>query len=133
MKLKLDGLTIRGEAGTAPNGSPVLSFFAKTDDGEVKAFDIVPRPARMKHCPRQYNIVVFEPRLVDDPCVATAVELPIADNAEPVVRLKDGRLYCAKCKCFVPDTANHEMRKEGFFAHSHVCGIHAAGEVYEKD
>ena len=30
-------------------------------------------------------------------------------------------LYCESCKCWVPNTANAEMRKEGLYAHSHWC------------
>lgn len=50
-------------------------------------------------------------------------ELPSPDDEleDPVVMLSDGMLYCTKCKCRVVNTANNEMRKEGFYAHSHVC------------
>lgn len=133
MELNIDGLSVRGQISTDKTGAKILSFFAKTEDGEVKAFDIVPKPSKRKHCPQQYNLVIYEPQLVDDPHIATAIELPIADNAEPVVQRPDGSLYCTKCRCIVSNTANHEMRKEGFFAHSHVCGIRAAGEVYEDN
>ena len=51
----------------------------------------------------------------------------------PSVVMRDGRLYCTKCHCWVPNTANAEMRKEGCYAHSHVCGIRGAGEIYEDD
>lgn len=30
-------------------------------------------------------------------------------------------MFCSDCGCWVPNTANHEMRKEGCYAHSHVC------------
>ena len=30
-------------------------------------------------------------------------------------------LYCESCKCWVPNTANAEMRKEGLYAYSHWC------------
>ena len=30
-------------------------------------------------------------------------------------------LYCSACGCWVPNTANHEMKKEGFYAYSHYC------------
>ena len=30
-------------------------------------------------------------------------------------------LYCTSCKRWIPNTANAEMRKEGFIAHSHSC------------
>ena len=32
-------------------------------------------------------------------------------------------LYCTNCKVWIANTANYEMKKEGFFAHSHVCGV----------
>lgn len=31
-------------------------------------------------------------------------------------------LFCTECKVWIPNTANAEMRKEGYFAHSHRCG-----------
>ena len=34
-------------------------------------------------------------------------------------------LYCYGCGRWIPNTANHEMMKEGVFSHSHIC--------YEKD
>lgn len=30
-------------------------------------------------------------------------------------------LFCDACGCWVPNTANHEMKKEGFYAYSHNC------------
>ncbi len=30
-------------------------------------------------------------------------------------------LYCEDCGCWVPNTANYEMKKEGMFAYSHTC------------
>ena len=30
-------------------------------------------------------------------------------------------LFCLSCKRWIPNTANAEMRKEGYFAHSHFC------------
>lgn len=30
-------------------------------------------------------------------------------------------LYCSKCRCWVPNTANYEMKKEGAFAYTHFC------------
>jgi hypothetical protein len=40
------------------------------------------------------------------------------------VRPREGgpySLFCYDCKRWIPNTANHEMRKEGAYAHSHVC------------
>lgn len=30
-------------------------------------------------------------------------------------------LFCCTCKRWIPNTANHEMQKEGVYAHSHIC------------
>lgn len=30
-------------------------------------------------------------------------------------------LYCSECGCWVPNTANFEMKKEGYYAYSHYC------------
>lgn len=30
-------------------------------------------------------------------------------------------LYCYDCNRWIPNTANHEMQKEGVFSHGHVC------------
>lgn len=45
-------------------------------------------------------------------------------NKMPNVHPKEGgpcSLYCETCNCWVPNTANSEMRKEGAYAHSHFC------------
>jgi hypothetical protein len=44
------------------------------------------------------------------------------------VRPREGgrySLFCYTCRRWIPNTANHEMQKEGVFAHSHFC--------YEED
>ena len=41
-------------------------------------------------------------------------------------------LYCRKCRCWVPNTANAEMIKEGVYSHSHICGVRQKNEVYEE-
>lgn len=57
--------------------------------------------------------------------------LPTPDNLPTVYRREDGSLYCRKCHCVVPNTANAEMRKEGYYSHSHCCGVRSPGEIYE--
>lgn len=37
-------------------------------------------------------------------------------------------LYCYDCGEWVPNTANHEMTKEGCFSHSHWCKPRKARE-----
>lgn len=55
-----------------------------------------------------------------------------ADIPAVYMRL-DGTLYCRRCHCIVPNTANDQMRKDDVFAHSHICGVRAPGEIYEED
>lgn len=32
-------------------------------------------------------------------------------------------LFCYDCQRWIPNTANDEMRKEGVYAHSHICVV----------
>lgn len=41
-------------------------------------------------------------------------------------------LFCTDCKTWTPNTANVEMQKEGYFAHSHVCGHLSEDEVPDE-
>ena len=56
-------------------------------------------------------------------------ELLTPEGRPDVIQLHSGKLFCKKCRCFVQNTANNEMRREGFFAHSHVCDEQNAGET----
>lgn len=47
--------------------------------------------------------------------------LLLPEDIDPVEMLPDGSLYCTRCHCHVENTANAEMRKEGYYAHSHIC------------
>jgi len=53
----------------------------------------------------------------------------------PVMPKKGGpwSLFCTDCGVWTPNTANAEMRKEGFFASSHVCGIVQKDEIRDED
>ena len=42
-------------------------------------------------------------------------------------------LFCTDCKTWVPNTANAEMRKEGCFSHSHICGYPQPNEISDAD
>lgn len=42
-------------------------------------------------------------------------------------------LYCTKCHRWFPNTANTEMKKEGFIAHSHDCDVKAPEEVSDEE
>ena len=40
------------------------------------------------------------------------------------VIMKEGgpySLFCTECKTWTPNTANAEMKKEGYIAYSHIC------------
>lgn len=40
------------------------------------------------------------------------------------VQLREGgqySLFCYNCRRWIPNTANHEMNREGLYAHSHFC------------
>lgn len=78
-----------------------------------------------------YNVRVH--RDYDDPIQAIQYDLLNPHDRPSVIQLPDGRLFCRKCRCYVPNTANWEMRKEGCFAHSHICGIRAPGEIYTEE
>jgi hypothetical protein len=42
--------------------------------------------------------------------------------------------YCKTCDSWVPNTANHEMRREGYFSHSHSCRKNkATGEIEGRE
>ena len=69
----------------------------------------------------------------DDPACAYRTSL-LDPGGRPCVIQRDGgpySLYCAKCRCWIPSTANNEMRKEGVYSHSHICGIKGPDEIYE--
>jgi len=38
-----------------------------------------------------------------------------------VIQLREGQLVCLDCGEFVTNTANHEMKREGTYSHSHSC------------
>ena len=58
---------------------------------------------------------------------------PLGNTLTSLLMRPDGTLYCRNCHCTVPNTANDQMRKDGVFAHSHICGVRAPGEIYEED
>lgn len=53
----------------------------------------------------------------------------------PVMPKKDGpwSLFCTDCRVWTPNTANYEMKREGFYAHSHMCGIVQKDEIRDED
>lgn len=68
-----------------------------------------------------------------DPSVLIHHSLLTPEDKPAVIMQPDGRLFCQECHCYVPNTANYEMRKEHCFSHSHICGIRSKGEVYLDD
>lgn len=42
-------------------------------------------------------------------------------------------LFCSECRKWIPNTANSEMRKEGFFAHSHSCNVYQDNEIDDTE
>ena len=42
-------------------------------------------------------------------------------------------LFCTRCGTWIPNTANYEMKKEGFYAHSHRCDRMTEDEISDKD
>ena len=53
----------------------------------------------------------------------------------PVVPKEGGpwSLFCTNCNVWTPNTANAEMKKEGMFSHSHVCGRLGDDEIRDED
>lgn len=89
------------------------------DDGKtavkaVKMLHRVRKIAGMRF--HQFLSITFDH---DGPISQHMVDMP--DNIDPVRPTEDGRLFCHRCEVFVENTANAEMRKEGVYAHSHVC------------
>ena len=49
-----------------------------------------------------------------------------------LVKPRDGgpySLFCYNCRRWIPNTANHEMQKEGVYAHGHTCAKFSDGSV----
>lgn len=42
-------------------------------------------------------------------------------------------LYCYACKSWIPNTANHEMKREGYYSHSHGCYMGKDGKLYDRE
>jgi len=107
-------------------------FSLRSASGNVcEVFRVSHKTTRIRESRFQSNDIIVN-RDYDDPLYAQRYEL-LDPDCRPTVRMRpDGRLYCEKCHCYVPNTANHEMRKEGCYAHSHVCGVRAEGEIYES-
>ena len=113
------------------NIRPIGNGYAiSIDDGqdEVHALDITIKNRKIGKDTLS-SIFAEIKRDYNDPSCAYCEELLMPELRPSVVMLKSGRLWCRKCHCYVPNTANHEMRKEGCFAHSHICGIHQPDEI----
>lgn len=53
----------------------------------------------------------------------------------PVIPKSGGpwSLFCTDCGVWTPNTANYEMKKEGFYAHSHSCNRMTEDDISDKD
>lgn len=102
-----------------------LDIFVKDTEGTVLTGQI--------RCKQKHNTFIAKLHCnPDQPDYTEDVWLPGLESRSPVVMTESGRLYCIKCRCWVPNTANTEMRKEGCYAHSHICGHRQSGEIYGK-
>jgi len=109
------------------------SFHINNSHGDTcEVFSILARITDNKLGHFQDNYLLLRRDYDDEDCCYK--EALLHPNLRPCVKmLPNGRLFCTKCRCYVPNTANSEMRREGIYAHSHICGVPAAGEVYEEE
>ena len=101
-----------GEAG--------YDMFLSDGIDEVKVMAIKSKSVRI--CGEQFEL--YEGQMFYDRAGrSTKAELPFPgdESEDPVIQRPDRTLYCIKCGCKVPNTANNEMRRDGFYSHSHVC------------
>lgn len=108
----------------------IIATLITQDAEELEVFRVTNRTRKFQKFTVFDNILAV-PYDFDEPYRKELTLLHPGDR--PPVYMRDGRLYCRKCHCWVPNTANAKMRKEGGFVHSHVCGIRAEGEIYEDD
>ena len=102
----------------AEDGS--VKFVTEDSEGEALAFEL--RDQTQKIGPHElHRLVRREACSYDDPWCFVESELLLPEDKPSVIQLENGRLWCRKCKCFVENTANSEMRKEGCYAYSHFC------------
>ena len=97
-----------------------VKFVTEDGDGETLAFEM--RDQKQKIGPYElHRLVRRDACSYDDPWCFMENEVLLPKNKPSVIQLEDGRLWCRKCKCYVENTANSEMRKDGCYAYSHIC------------
>lgn len=108
-----------------------LTLFLLKDGIEVPALHLMTKERRLgdEHWTEVSAGIV---QAASDPAKFHCCHLLTPDDLPTVYMREDGKLYCRKCHCTVPNTANTEMRKEGFYAHSHICGVRGSGEIYDQ-
>lgn len=73
---------------------------------------------------------------IDEVMAVLQAAAEAAMDAAGPVRPREGgplSLYCQRCQCWVPNTASEEMRKDGYYAHSHICGDLTHGEIPDQE
>ena len=92
------------------------------------------KPVRLKKEKTLLQSAWFRRCITTDTPFIHSIDTILTPADSPAVYMRpDGTLYCRNCHCTVPNTANDQMRKDGVFAHSHICGVRAPGEIYEED
>ena len=124
-RFQLGGL--QGEFRETDKG---LTLFLSDGETEVASLRLVAIEKRLGDA-KWTEVIAVMPRSIKEDGYYDTNALLTPDNLPTVYMREDGKLYCRVCHCTVPNTANHEMRKEGYYSHSHVCGFRSEGEVYD--
>ena len=109
-----------------------LTLFLSDGKVEVPALRLTTREKRLGDS-KWTDVQVVIPYSIQENGRCETRSLLTPDDLPTVYMRPDGKLYCQKCHCTVPNTASVEIRKEGYYAHSHVCGFRGEGEVYDDD
>lgn len=118
---------LKAELRRTPEG---MDLYLSKEGTRVQSLRLMSRERKVGDCRwTEVRAVIPQSLLEDGHAMVHGLLSP--DDLPTVYMREDGKLYCRECRCTVPNTANHEMRREGAYAHSHVCGIRAEGEVYD--
>jgi len=107
-----------------------LTLFLSNGQTEVASMHLTTKEKRLGDA-KWTDLSAVIPHSAKENGYCTTHGLLTPDDLPTVYMREDGKLYCQACHCTVPNTANYEMKKEGFFSHSHICGFRAEGEVYD--
>lgn len=125
VKFQMGDLT--AELHKSPEG---MDLYLSKDGTRIRSLRLISSEKKLGDC-QWTEVRAVIPQSLKDDGYAIVHGLLGPDDLPTVYMREDGKLYCRQCRCTVPNTANHEMRREGVYAHSHVCGIRAEGEVYD--